>query len=147
MEQMATTNTSPGPVLLYDGVCGFCNKTVQTILNNDKRGTLRFAALQSDYGQSVIARHQDLQNIDSVVWVESNASGGEKVFIRSRAGLKVMNYLGGLWKLFLVFYIVPGPIRDLFYNLFAKYRYRWFGKYDSCLLPDRKVRARFIDAG
>ncbi|HZS48949.1 MAG TPA: DCC1-like thiol-disulfide oxidoreductase family protein [Blastocatellia bacterium] len=144
---MTTTNTKPGPVLLYDGVCGFCNKTIQTILKNDQKGTLRFAALQSDYGQSVIARHQELKSVDSVVWVESDGNGGEKVSIRSRAALKVMNYLGGIWKLFLVFYIVPAPIRDIFYNLIAKYRYRFFGKYDTCLLPDKQVRARFIDAG
>ena len=146
MENLETTKTNDGPVLLYDGVCGFCNKTVQTILEQDKKGVLKFAALQSEFGESVIARHQELQNVDSVVWVEKDSSGQEQVFIRSRAGLKVMSYLGGPWKLFLVFHIVPAPIRDVFYNLFAKYRYRFFGRYDTCLLPDAKVRARFIDA-
>jgi predicted DCC family thiol-disulfide oxidoreductase YuxK len=145
MEKIEPAKTN-GPILLYDGACGFCNKTVQTILDQDKKGLLKFAALQSEFGESVIARHQELQNVDSVVWVEKDNTGQERVFIRSRAGLKVMSYLGGVWKLVLIFHIVPAPIRDIFYNLFAKYRYRFFGKYDTCMLPDAKVRARFIDA-
>ena len=141
-----TTNLADGPILLYDGVCGFCNKTVQTIIDSDKKGLLKFAALQSEFGETVVARHAELQHIDSVVWVQKDPAGQEKVFIRSRAGLKVMSYLGGAWKLFLIFHIVPAPIRDIFYNLFAKYRYRFFGKYDTCMLPDPKVRARFIES-
>jgi Uncharacterized protein conserved in bacteria len=61
MENLETTKTNNGPVLLYDGVCGFCNKTVQTILEQDKKGVLKFAALQSEFGESVIARHKELQ--------------------------------------------------------------------------------------
>lgn len=131
------------PVLLYDGVCGFCNKGVQMILAHDAGGNLKFAPLQSQYGEAVIARHQ-LTNIDSVVFVESSA-GAERVFIRSNAALQLARYLGGWWKLLLVFYVVPRPVRDFFYDLFAKYRYRFFGKYDSCLLPTPEMRARFLD--
>src|SRR5215212_9700226 len=99
------------PVLLYDGVCGFCNKSVQMILNNDRRGTLRFAALQSDYGRAVVGRHRELEGVDSVVFVE-RAAGGERVYVRSEAALKVAAYLGGLWKVFLCAYVVPRPLRD-----------------------------------
>jgi predicted DCC family thiol-disulfide oxidoreductase YuxK len=136
--------TKAAPVLLYDGVCGFCNKTVQMILDRDRRGTLRFAALQSDYGRAVVRRHGELEGVDSVVFVEG-AAGGERVFVRSEAALKVAAYLGGLWKVFLCAYVVPRPLRDYLYDLFARNRYRVFGKYDQCMLPPAEARARFLD--
>lgn len=132
------------PVLLYDGVCGFCNKAVQTILKHDRRGELRFAALQSEYGQAVLGRHPELRGVDSVVFVE-RGPGGERVHVRSGASLRVAAYLGGAWKLFLAARVVPAPVRDFFYDLVARYRYRFFGKYDACLLPPPEVRARFIE--
>ena len=139
--------TSGGaPVLLYDGVCGFCNKTVQMILDHDRRGSLRFAALQSDYAQRIVARHPELRGVDSVVFVEA-APGGERVYARSDAALKVASYLGGFWKVFLAARIVPRRLRDYLYDLFARNRYRLFGKYDTCMLPPPEVRARFLDVG
>ena len=139
--------TVNAPVLLYDGVCGFCNKTVQMILERDPAGTMRFAALQSDYGRAVVERHASLRGVDSVVFVE-NANGGdlERVFVRSDAALKVVAYLGGFWKIFLAAYVIPKPLRDYFYDLFARNRYRVFGKYDTCMLPPPEVRSRFLDA-
>ena len=139
--------TVNAPVLLYDGVCGFCNKTVQMILERDPAGTMRFAALQSDYGRAIVERHTSLRGVDSVVFVE-NANGGdlERVFVRSDAALKVVAYLGGFWKIFLAAYVIPKPLRDYFYDLFARNRYRVFGKYDACMLPPPEVRSRFLDA-
>ena len=133
-------------VMLYDGVCGFCNKSVQLILAHDRRGAMRFAALQSDFGKSVIERHPELREVDSVVVLErSSATGAERVFVRSAAALKLAAYLGGFWKLFLAFKVVPAPARDYLYDAFARRRYRFFGRYDACLLPPPEVRARFID--
>jgi len=145
--QLMVETTVNAPVLLYDGVCGFCNKTVQMILERDPAGTMRFAALQSDYGRAVVERHTSLRGVDSVVFVE-NANGGsrERVFVRSGAALKVVAYLGGFWKIFLAAYVVPKPLRDYFYDLFARNRYRLFGKYDACMLPPPEVRSRFLDA-
>jgi predicted DCC family thiol-disulfide oxidoreductase YuxK len=131
-------------VLLYDGVCGFCNRSVQTIIRHDRRREMRFAALQSQYGKAVVARHPELQNVDSLVLVEK-ADGAERVFTHSAGALRVAAYLGGWWKLFLAAYIIPRPVRDFFYNLFARYRYRLFGKYDSCPIPSPEVRSRFVD--
>jgi predicted DCC family thiol-disulfide oxidoreductase YuxK len=136
--------TTRAPVLLYDGVCGFCNKTVQMVLDNDRRGTMRFAALQSDYARSIVERHAELRGIDSVVFVE-NMDGGERVFVRSDAALKITAYLGGFWKLFLIGRILPRALRDYFYDLFARNRYKLFGKYDTCMLPPPEVRSRFLD--
>lgn len=133
-------------VMLYDGVCGLCNKSVQTILRHDKRGTLRFAPLQSEYGKAAIARHPILQDVDSVVLLEKSSGGNdERVLVRSDAALRVASYLGGAWKLFSVFRILPRPIRNFFYDLIARYRYKFFGKHDACLLPAPDVRARFLD--
>lgn len=137
--------TSVGsPVLLYDGVCGFCNKSVQLILDHDRRGSMRFAALQSDYGQSVIERHPELRGLDTVVFIERQA-GRELVYTRSDAALKVASYLGGLWKIFLAAKILPRRLRDFCYDQFARNRYKLFGKYDTCMLPPPEVRSRFLD--
>ena len=134
------------PVLLYDGVCGFCNKTVQVVLDHDRRGTMRFAPLQSEYAKSIVKRHPALRGVDSVVLVErSPETGEERVFTRSGAALRIASYLGGFWKLFLVARIIPAPVRDFFYDLVARYRYRFFGRYETCLLPPSEVHARFID--
>jgi predicted DCC family thiol-disulfide oxidoreductase YuxK len=141
-----TKTSDNGPVMLYDGVCGFCNKSVKLILDRDRRGTMHFAALQSDFGKAVIARHPELQGVDSVVVLErAGETGAERVFVRSTAAMKLAAYLGGGWKLFLAFRILPAPLRDYLYDQFARNRYRLFGKYDTCLLPPPEVRARFID--
>ncbi len=137
------SDDSRDPILLYDGVCGFCNKSVQRVLALDKKGTMKFAPLQSKYAEEVIARH-NLKNIDSVVYVDKS-SATERVFIRSDAALQIASYLGGVWKLLLAFYMIPRPIRDFCYDLFAKHRYRFFGKYDSCMLPPPEIRSRFLD--
>ncbi|HEX5707013.1 MAG TPA: DCC1-like thiol-disulfide oxidoreductase family protein [Pyrinomonadaceae bacterium] len=135
-----------GPVLLYDGVCGFCNKSVQTVLKSDRRGTMRFAALQSDYARRLVARHPQLEGIDSVVYVEPGVEGRpERVYVRSEAALRVASYLGGPWKIFLAARLIPRPIRDRLYDLFARHRYRLFGRRDTCMLPPPDARRRFLD--
>jgi predicted DCC family thiol-disulfide oxidoreductase YuxK len=131
------------PILLYDGVCGFCNQTVRTILKHDTQGTMRFAPLQSGLGTALKARHH-LEEVDSLILVD-RSTGAERVFIRSNAALQVARYLGGWWKLLAVFSIVPRPLRDLLYDVFARYRYRLFGKYESCQLPSPEMRRRFLD--
>lgn len=144
---MTETLTPRAPVLLYDGVCGFCNGAVQTILRHDRRGSLRFAALQSDYGRAALARHPELAGVDSVVFLEASPeTGRERVSVRSEAGLRVASYMGGAWKIFLLGRLLPVGVRDYLYDLFARHRYKMFGKYDTCLLPPPEVRARFIDA-
>jgi predicted DCC family thiol-disulfide oxidoreductase YuxK len=134
-----------GPVLLYDGLCGFCDGTVQFILRHDRRGTLRFATLQGDFARGVISRHPELDGVDSLVLVERDASGVEQVRVRSNGALHVARYLGGAWHLARVTAIVPRFIRDAAYDGFARMRYRVFGRHDSCPIPSPEQRARFID--
>lgn len=105
-----------------------------------------FAALQGDYGKSIVTRHPELRGIDSLVFVEPlDFAYLEQVFVRSNAALRVARYLGGPWYLALAAYVIPRAVRDYLYDQFAKRRYRWFGKYDNCLLPPPEVRERFLD--
>lgn len=136
---------SEAPVLLYDGVCGFCDRAVQFILRVDKRRTMQFAALDSTFAQQVFARHHIIADADSVVYVDDPGGAAERVFIRSAAALCVVDYLGGPWRALRAARLVPEPLRDLLYDRFAAERYRIFGKYDSCPNPPQEVRARFID--
>ena len=96
--------------MLYDGVCGFCNMSVQAILDHDRRGTMRFAALQSDYARRIIERHPSLRDIDSVVYVErAGEPGRERVYVRSSAALRVASYLGGWWRVLLAGHAYHDP--------------------------------------
>ena len=136
---------SDAPVLLYDGLCGFCDGTVQFILQHDRRGALRFATLQGDFARGVIERHPELAGVDSLVLVERAASGEERIYVRSEGALQVAKYLGGAWTLARGLRIVPRFLRDLVYDGFARVRYRVFGRYDACPIPSAEQRARFID--
>jgi predicted DCC family thiol-disulfide oxidoreductase YuxK len=107
---------------------------------------MKFAALQSDYGKSVVERHPELRNVDSLILVERQ-NGEEKISTHSTGALRVAAYLGGVWRLFLIAYVIPRPVRDVLYNLFARYRYRLFGKYEMCPLPSPEIRSRFLDSG
>ena len=134
-------------MLLYDGTCGFCADSVQLVLRHDRRGTLRFAALQGAFGQAVRARHPELSRADTVVWVEPASRGrDERVLLRSDAALKVAGYLGGWFRLARVGAVLPRPLRDAAYDLVARHRHQLSGDGPSCLVPGPDVRARFIDS-
>ena len=135
------------PIILYDGVCGLCNRLVQFLLKHDKEGRLRFASLQSDFAEKVLKRHGfDAKDLDTVHVVENYDQPGERVRQRSDAILRAGRELGGFWGASSsIARIVPRPLRDLVYRLVATNRYRVFGKYDSCMLPDANQRSRFLD--
>ena len=132
------------PVLLYDGICGFCNGAVQTVLRLDPHGDLRFAPLDSDFGRGVIERHPHLADVDSVVFVERPDEPDERVTTKSEAALRVADYLGGPWRAARVVRIVPAAVRDRLYDGLASVRYRIFGTHDTCPIPAPEVRARFV---
>jgi predicted DCC family thiol-disulfide oxidoreductase YuxK len=136
---------SASPVLLYDGVCGFCHGAVQFILRVDRRRELRFAALDSPLARQVIARHPQLTGVDSVVFVDQPGEPDERVVVRSDAALRVVDYLGWPWQALRVAALVPTPVRDWLYDRFAAVRYRVFGRLDSCPIPSPEVRDRFVD--
>lgn len=133
-----------GPVLLYDGACGFCSAVVQLVLKRDRRGTLRFAALQGGYARGLFARHPELEGVDSLMWAEPSALG-ERVFVRSEAGLRLARYLAGPWHLALALWLLPRALRDSVYDVVARHRHRLGGPADTCFVPSPAARARFLD--
>lgn len=134
-----------GPILLYDGTCGLCTRSVQFVLRHDRRGVLRFASLQGQFGQQVIARHPELRRADSVVWVEPAGSNSpERVATESDAVLRVLHYLGRWWAPLTVGRIVPRSVRDGLYRLVARHRFRLVSP--RCLVPDVSTRTRFLDS-
>lgn len=139
------TDDHAAPVLLYDGVCGICNRSVQAILRFDRHGTLRFAALDSDFARAVTQRHPDLQGVDSLVFVDNPGQPDECVSVRSAAALRVVSYLGGPFRVLLAARLIPAGLRDRLYDRFAAARYRLAGRHDSCPLPAPDVRARFLE--
>ena len=134
-------------VLLYDGLCGFCDGAVQFLLVRDKIRTLRFAPLQGDFAQKFFERHPELRNVDSIILVQpATIDLPEVIAIKSSASVALGKYLGGVWTaLAVLFGIVPRMIRDFGYDLFARIRYRIFGTRESCRIPSIEDRLRFID--
>ncbi len=139
-------NSPTAPVLLYDGVCGVCNSAVRTILRHDQRGTLRFAALDSDFARATIARHPELAGTDTAVFVRDAGRPSETVYLRSTALLQFAAYLGGWWRLTLTAYVIPRAARDWLYERFAAVRYRIGGRHETCPIPPADVRSRFLDS-
>ena len=135
------------PIILYDGVCGLCNSLVQFLLKRDSDGRLRFASLQSDFATRVLQRHGfDPKDLDTMHLVENYDQPGERVLQRSTAILRAGRELGGVWSFLAALgRVVPRPLRDMFYGLVARNRYRVFGKYETCMLPDPNQRSRFLD--
>jgi predicted DCC family thiol-disulfide oxidoreductase YuxK len=135
------------PIILYDGVCGLCNRLVKFLLKHDKDGRLRFASLQSEFAEKVLRRHGfDAKDLDTVQVVENYEQPNERVLQRSNAILRAGRELGGfLGASSSIAKVVPRPVRDLVYRFVATNRYRVFGKYDTCMLPDPNQRSRFLD--
>lgn len=127
-------------IVLFDGVCNLCNDTVQFIIRNDARQRFRFAALQSEKGQSLLAEYC-LQGvaIDSVVLIAD-----ERALVKSDAALGIAGKLGGLWPLCRVAAVIPRGWRDRIYDYVARNRYRWFGKKEACWMPTPDLRQRFL---
>ncbi len=135
------------PIILYDGVCGLCNRLLQFVLKHDSHDRFRFASLQSDFAKRVLQRHgADLDDFDTMYVVSDHALPGEHLASRSDAVVVAMQELGGLWSvLSVVLGWLPGWLRNWGYNLVARNRYRIFGKYDSCPIPSEKDRGKFLD--
>lgn len=134
-------------IVLYDGVCGLCNRMVQFLLVRDKRDRFSFAALQSDFASTVLRRHGiDPKDLDTVQFIQNYNQANERVFGKSDAIARAAIELGGFWKILGVAgLVVPRPIRDCVYRLVARSRYKIFGKSETCLLPGPTYRSKFLD--
>ena len=131
------------PIVLFDGVCNFCNGMVNFIIRQDKKKVFRFAALQSEAGQKLLEQYNlPKQQFQSFILIDKG-----KVYKSSTAGLKLFNYLPWYWKWSQLFWIFPAFIRDGVYNMIARNRYKWFGKKDQCMIPSVQDRNRFLGNG
>jgi predicted DCC family thiol-disulfide oxidoreductase YuxK len=139
--------TPEPPILLFDGVCNLCSKAVHFVLEHEADPSVRFASLQSDFGKALLAKH-GLSHVvaeadpESLVFVEEG-----RAYERSTGALRLAGHLRAPWRWGRVLLLVPRFLRDLVYRFIAKHRYRWFGKSDSCLVPTKELRARFLDQG
>lgn len=128
------------PVLLFDGVCNLCNGAVQFILKRDPKAVFRFASLQSETGQNLLAAYQlPIEVFDTLVLIDQ-----KQAYTRSTAALRIARRMGGCWPLLAGLLIFPLPIRDAVYNWIARNRYRWFGKRESCMMPTPALKERFL---
>lgn len=127
-------------IILFDGVCNFCNSSVNFIIDRDPKNYFTFGALQSIKGQALLQRYDLSQTaLDTLILIE-----GKQIYPRSTAALRIAKRLSGLWPLFYCFVIIPRFLRDPIYDLIAKYRYKIFGKREVCRVPTAEERARFL---
>ena len=138
--------TESNPIVLYDGVCGLCNRLVQFLLKRDTHDRFRFASLQSDFGQEILKRHgADPLDLDTFYVVLDHGRPSERLLARSDGIVHALTTLGGIWKIGSAGKLLPKAIRDRLYDFVARRRYQIFGKSESCMLPEPKQRAKFLD--
>lgn len=131
------------PIIIFDGICNLCNRSVQTVIKNDPGGKFMFASLQSQKGQQLLKKfNQPLNDFNSFILIQD-----DKVYTKSTGALKVAKQLKGGWWLLYIFIIVPKFIRDGVYAWIAKNRYKWFGKREECMVPTPALKERFIEYG
>jgi predicted DCC family thiol-disulfide oxidoreductase YuxK len=127
-------------IILFDGVCNFCNSSINLIIRKDKKNIFRFAPLQSETGARLTGHYGvDTSTTDSIVYIED-----EKAYTKSTAALRIARHMKGLYPMLYAFIIIPRFVRDPVYDIIARNRYKWFGKKDSCMVPTPEVRQKFI---
>jgi predicted DCC family thiol-disulfide oxidoreductase YuxK len=137
---MKKMNEPKNAIILFDGVCNFCNNWVNFIIEHDSKGYFKFSPLQSEIGEKLLLQHGiNREETDSVVLIED-----EKANTHSTAAFKIARNLDSFWKVFYIFLIVPKFIRDFFYRIMAKYRYKFFGQKETCMIPTPEIRERFL---
>lgn len=140
MKNVIDPATYPHPILLYDGVCNFCNDAVQFIIKRDKTGIIHYASLQSTTGQQLLEHFHLSKDLDTVILIDDN-----RVYDRADVTIRIGQLLGGVYQFTNLFRPIPRVLRNRVYDWIATNRYRWFGKEASCMLPTPELKARFID--
>lgn len=135
---MMTPN--PKAVILFDGVCNFCNNSVQFIIRRDREAYFSFVSLQSETGAQLLREHSYTDDLNSVVVIDQG-----RLYTKSDAALQIIWHFHGLWRMARILRWVPRLVRDHAYDIIAKNRYRWFGTRESCMLPSPEIRSRFLD--
>ena len=128
-------------IVLFDGVCNLCSGFVQFVYPRDPEGKYRFASLQSDVGQALLAEHDlPTDELESIVLIEDGES-----YVKSAAVIQIATGLGGAYRLLSPFRYVPAAVRDRVYDFVADHRYKWFGRKDRCMMPSGDVQSRFLE--
>ena len=128
-------------LILFDGVCNLCNSTVQYVIKHDKYDVFRFAPLQSDVGQILIAQFQiDILKTDSILLYSEEFGLTSK----STAALRIFKRLGFPNNILQLFFIVPVPVRNWVYDFIARNRYKWYGKRNQCMIPTPELKSKFM---
>ena len=128
------------PIILFDGVCNFCNSAVNFTIKRNKKANIKFAPMQSAAGQKLLLQYNlPAADMKSFIFIENGI-----VYKQSSGALKVCRHLNGLWPLCYGFIVIPNFLRDGIYNWIAKNRYKWFGIRQSCMIPTPEVKARFL---
>jgi predicted DCC family thiol-disulfide oxidoreductase YuxK len=127
-------------VILFDGVCNFCNRSINLILNYDKLEYFRFAASQSTAGIKLLHQFDLDQKASASVILIDNGT----IFTKTDAVIQIATHLSGWPKTLRLLKFIPKPVRDFGYDLIANNRYTFFGKKDNCMIPDVSIRNRFL---
>lgn len=130
------------PIILFDGVCNLCERTVHFVVRRDKNRQFRFASLQSAAAQEILSTYQyDFDTLSSVLLIVDNT-----LYRKSRAALQIVRRLDGAWPaLYYLLFWIPEFIADPVYDFIATRRYKWFGVKSECWIPDDELHERFID--
>ncbi len=126
-------------IIMFDGECVFCDHSVQFILKHDVNEVFKFTSLQSDVGKQLLKQYNVDPSIDSLVVIYK-----EKVYIQSDAAIIIAQQFKGLWKLLAIVKVIPKWMRDKVYVLIAKHRYRLYGQLETCRIPTKEERHRFL---
>ena len=128
------------PILLFDGHCNFCNAWVRLIVRRDTAKKILFAPLQSSLGRKMLEENKiDVNYTESLVFFEE-----ERYSLSSTAALRIYSYLDGWERYLQLLSVIPRPFRDAIYRFIAKYRYKWFGRREQCMVPTPELRERFL---
>ena len=127
-------------IIFYDGYCVVCSRFIRFLIKIDKRKIYSFANIPSKISDKILRNKMDGDQIGRFIVLYS----GDKIYKKSDAVIQIFTGFGGLFKIFNLLKIFPSTLRDLFYDLFANYRYRLFGKYEKCDVPSKEIVDRFI---
>ena len=132
-------------LVLYDGVCGFCNRSISYLIRLDRNRRFLYAPLQGKTATGILSGVQaNNKELKTVILVQDYQTQSSSLLFRSEAIFQILAELGGIWQILSWLRIIPLPIRDLAYNFIARNRYRWFGKYNECKLPAPEIRDLFL---
>jgi predicted DCC family thiol-disulfide oxidoreductase YuxK len=126
-------------IIFFDGVCNLCNGFVQFVITRNKKEEILFASLQSMAGADMMRHFKVSDALNTVIFIDNG-----KLYQKSTAALRIAKYLCCLWPIMFGLSIVPAFIRNSIYDLVAKYRYKWFGQNESCMIPDPALEKRFL---